>query len=57
MWGNFGAFLSPILLIKVIDGLGWDMMFLTCALAFLISGLAGFGVDARIPLVPAEPSA
>ena len=32
----------------------WKIMFIGCAIAFLISGLAGFGVDARIPLMPKD---
>jgi nitrate/nitrite transporter NarK len=54
MWGNFGAFLSPIVLGLIIEKAGWNTMFLICAAAFLISGIAAFGVDARIPLVPKD---
>ena len=54
MWGNFGAVLSLNVLNLVIEGFGWNMTFLACAIAFFLSGLAGFGIDARIPLVPAK---
>jgi nitrate/nitrite transporter NarK len=48
MWGNFGAALSPWLLNWMIgDSRNWDAAFLTCAGAFLLSGLAALGVDAR----------
>jgi ACS family glucarate transporter-like MFS transporter len=66
MWGNLGAFAMPIVLTWLIDNqkllfpslavqiTNWQIMFIGCAVAFLISGLAGLGVDARIPLIPAE---
>jgi len=54
MWGNFGAALSPWLLTKVIDGWGWNAMFLTCAATYLCSGLVSLGVDARVPIAPKD---
>jgi nitrate/nitrite transporter NarK len=54
MWGAVGAAVSPLVLGWAIDrpGLGWNAAFLTCAAAFLVSGLAALGVDARVPVVP-----
>lgn len=52
MWGNLGATASPILLNEIIGTYGWDAAFLTCAAAYLLSGLAALGVDASIPIIP-----
>jgi MFS family permease len=57
MWGNFGAAISPWALARVVGHFGWDVMFLTCATAYLLAGLMSFGVDARVPLVPREAAA
>jgi ACS family glucarate transporter-like MFS transporter len=55
MWGNFGAALSPVVLNEVIgEGGRWPACFLTCAAAYLLSGLCSLGVDARRPIVPPE---
>lgn len=54
MWGNFGAAVSPLVLNQVIKHWGWDAMFLTCGFAFVISGLAGLLVDARVPICSPE---
>ncbi|HEX5272929.1 MAG TPA: MFS transporter [Gemmataceae bacterium] len=53
MWGNFGAAVAPWVLDRVI-GVGWDQMFLTCAAAFLVSGVVSLGVDASVPIVAKE---
>jgi len=51
MWGNLGAAVSPILLEWMLSRHGdWNAAFLTCAIAFLVSGIAGLGVDATIPI-------
>lgn len=59
MWGNLGAAVSPVVLNEMVELGGWNACFLTCAAAFLLSGVAALGVDARIPIVPvsrpAEP--
>jgi MFS family permease len=55
MWGNFGAALSPYVLILVVKTWGWDALFLTCAGAYLVAGIAAVGVDATIPIAPADP--
>jgi MFS family permease len=54
MFGNIGAALSPLLLEEVIGPGNWDLAFLTCALAFLLSGLCALGVNASIPIVPPD---
>ncbi|MCI0464590.1 MAG: MFS transporter [Gemmataceae bacterium] len=55
MWGNLGAALSPPLLNWVLERYSWDAAFLTCAVAFLISGLCALGIDASRPIAPDEP--
>jgi nitrate/nitrite transporter NarK len=57
MWGNLGAAVSPLALnwIKGPEG-RWDLCFFACAAAFSISGLVSLGIDARIPVVPADDS-
>ncbi len=52
MWGAVGAAVSPLVIGAEISDprLGWNAAFLTCAVAFLVSGLAALGVDAREPL-------
>jgi MFS family permease len=54
MWGNFGAALSPWVLNKVIADDHWPTCFLTCAGAYLVSGLCAIGIDSRRPIVPVE---
>jgi sugar phosphate permease len=54
MWGNFGAWLSPVLLAVVVQEIGWDAMFLTCAGAFLVAGISSLGINASRPVVPDE---
>jgi len=52
MWGNFGAWLTPPVLIWIVGKAErWDLAFLTCAAAFLLSGLASAGINATIPIV------
>jgi MFS family permease len=53
MWGNVGAALSPIVLNRIIES-SWDEMFLACAAAFLVSGVAALGVDATVPVAPPD---
>jgi MFS family permease len=54
MWGNFGAALSPPLLNWVLGADRWPLVFLTCAAAFLVSGLCALGINAAVPIVPPE---
>jgi nitrate/nitrite transporter NarK len=52
MWGNFGAAVAPVLMIAVIGKEHhWNTAFITCALAFLASGIAAMWVDASKPLL------
>ncbi len=52
MWGNLGAAVTPPFLIWVVgDPQRWNAAFLTCAVAFLIAGIAALGIDASKPLV------
>lgn len=55
MWGNLGAAATPPFLIWVVgSNQNWEAAFLTCAVAFLIAGIAGLGIDATRPLQPEE---
>jgi MFS transporter, ACS family, glucarate transporter len=55
MWGNLGAAVTPPFLIWVVgSNQNWEAAFLTCAVAFLIAGIAGLGIDATRPLQPEE---
>jgi sugar phosphate permease len=54
MWGNLGAMLSPVVLNRVIAHWGWNALFVACAGAFLLSGVTALGVDATIPITPAD---
>lgn len=52
MWGNLGAAVAPSLMIAVIGvEHHWNMAFITCAIAFLIAGVAALGVDPSQTLV------
>jgi ACS family glucarate transporter-like MFS transporter len=60
MFGNLGAFLSPLLLGYVARDFGWPVALAVCAGLFVVSGLCWFGIDARVPIVSApdrEPMA
>jgi MFS family permease len=54
MWGNFGAALAPLLYEAILGGHPkmeeWNTMFLVCAGLFVVSGLAGLGVNATVPV-------
>lgn len=54
MWGNIGAALAPFFYEAVLGSQptvsDWNMMFLACAAVFVVSGLTGLGVDARVPI-------
>lgn len=49
MWGNFGAAIASSILL-VPSRVGWDGIFMICAAAFFISGVAALLIDARVPL-------
>ena len=51
MWGNFGAAVTPPLLIWIIGpSQNWLAAFLACAAAFLLAGLTGLGIDPKQPV-------
>src|SRR5262249_15544872 len=54
MWGNFGAAISPLLLNAVLQQDNWGLVFVTCAAAFLVSGVCALGVNASVPLTPPD---
>jgi nitrate/nitrite transporter NarK len=51
MWGNIGAAVSPLVLGWIVGQAGWSFVFLACASAFLVAGVAAMGVDATVPVV------
>ena len=57
MWGNLGAAIF-IWLLAFIAGEGpdkaWDLVFITCAASFFLSGVAAIGVNATIPIAPPD---
>jgi ACS family glucarate transporter-like MFS transporter len=57
MWGNLGAAVSILALNALAESIGWDAVLLACAAAFFVSGIAALGVDATIPIAPADEPA
>lgn len=47
MWGNMGAWLSPLAVNFLVSGWGWNAVFFTCGAAFGIIALASLFIDAR----------
>lgn len=55
MWGNLGAAVAPVLLISIVgEGENWNYAFMACAAAFFLAGVCSLGIDASIPIAPAE---
>ena len=55
MWGNFGAAVTPPLLIWIVGpSQNWVAAFLACAAAFLLAGLTGIAIDATKPVATGE---
>jgi len=54
MWGNFGAALSPVLVVYLLGATedNWDLAFGACAVAFIIAGIAGMFIDATDKIEP-----
>lgn len=50
MWGNLGAFLSPLVLNQLVGEWGWNSVFWTCGSVFFIIGIASVFIDSRRPL-------
>ena len=59
MWGNFGAAVAPFLYEAVLGKnptiQSWNVMFAVCAVMFVVSGLAGLGVDATVKISRSNP--
>ncbi|MBP90071.1 MAG: hypothetical protein CMJ64_25745 [Planctomycetaceae bacterium] len=55
MWGNFGAAVTPSLLLWVAGSPErWDYAFATCAIAFFLAGVVALGINATIPIAPVD---
>ena len=58
MWGNLGAAISPPIYNAVLgespDIAQWNWMFAICMGALIFSGLCALGIDATIPIAPAD---
>jgi len=52
MCGNLGAAASPLLLTAIKTEFGWNAVFATCAVSFLLAGISGLCLDASRPLEP-----
>ncbi len=55
MWGNLGAALNSMMVPRILEstaavGAGQKLVFLSCAGAFLIAGIAALGMDATKPV-------
>jgi ACS family glucarate transporter-like MFS transporter len=51
MWGNLGAVAGPQLIGMIVGaGQNWNRVFLACAAAFFLSGLAALGMNATQPI-------
>jgi sugar phosphate permease len=61
MWGNLGAFVSPVVLLPLTDMFatkkaGYDALFLVCAGVFIVIGIVALFIDASKPIgVAAAP--
>lgn len=55
MWGNFGSAAAPVIVgwLSLREGptMQWNAGLWACAAAFMISGIAAFGIDATKPVV------
>lgn len=54
MWGNFGAAVGPYLIARLAgseQGQSWNAVFITCAAAFVLSGIVALGVNATKKVV------
>jgi len=56
MWGNLGAFASPMLLGWVSREWSWNAVFALCAMAFFAAGVAALFIDATRPIAPPDSS-
>jgi MFS family permease len=57
MWGNLGAAVSSRTLVHIQESYegqaGWNAVFLTCGLVFVVIGVASFAIDATRPIAAA----
>src|SRR5439155_7645042 len=51
MFGNLGAFVSPLLLGELREQFDWSVPLWTCSVFFVVSGLCWLGIDARVPII------
>jgi ACS family glucarate transporter-like MFS transporter len=51
MFGNLGAFVSPVLLGVLAEDYGWSAALAVGAGMFLLAGLCWLGIDSRVPIV------
>jgi ACS family glucarate transporter-like MFS transporter len=51
MWGNLGGAACPLILGWILAAWGGEAMFLTCAAAFLLAGVASLAVNASRVIV------
>jgi sugar phosphate permease len=60
MWGNIGAFVAPYLYNAVLGSspviADWNTMFIVCSAMFVLSGVSALGINATVPIAPAEQS-
>jgi nitrate/nitrite transporter NarK len=50
MWGNLGAALSPLILIKLRAAAGWDAAFIFCGVSFACAAACGMLLDPTRPV-------
>lgn len=60
MWGNLGAFVSPVVLLPLTNAFptrkaGYEALFLVCAGVFVFIGIVSLFIDASKPIGPASP--
>jgi len=60
MWGNLGAFVSPIVLLPLTGAFdtkkaGYDALFLVCCAVFIVIGFLSLLIDASKPVGPPSP--
>jgi sugar phosphate permease len=51
MFGNLGAFVSPIMVAKIVGAYDWPQAVATCGALYLVSGFCWLGIDSRVPIV------
>lgn len=54
MWGNYGSFISPLVLNYMEKHYGWGAVFWSLAAGFFLAGVTALPVDARSKIAPEE---